>query len=371
MTRTTTLRAVALAAAACAMSAGAAGSAMAQSSVTIYGIIDTGVVYTTNANANGNSVFKMPSLTGSFPSRIGFRGTEDLGGGLQAIFVLESGFAPDTGAMGQGNRIFGRQSYVGLKSDWGQVTLGRQINMTYISQLKTDVMGPNIFAIGSIDPYLPNARSDNSIGYLGSFSGFTLGATYSFGRDSSATGGPAATNCAGEVAGNSKACRQVTGLLGYDGKGWGVTSSYDILYGNTGASGGLTSSDNSDQRITLNGYFMIGDVKIGGGVVDRRTRAANNTNTDSDLYYLGVSYPLTTALVLDAQVSRLDVKNSPNDVTLSVARLTYNLSKRTAIYTSLGYIKNGGTSAVAVDAGGSVGAGKNQLGVMSGIRHTF
>ncbi|QDD66292.1 porin [Herbaspirillum seropedicae] len=365
MTRKISLHAVALAAALCA------SSAMAQSSVTIYGIIDTGVVYTTNANANGNSVFKMPSLTGSFPSRIGFKGTEDLGGGLQAMFVLESGFAPDTGAMGQGGRLFGRQSYVGLKNSWGQLMLGRQVNMTYLSQLKTDVMGPNLFAIGSIDPYLPNARSDNAIGYLGNFSGFTVGATYSFGRDASAAGGPAATNCPGEVAGNSKACRQVTALLGYDGKGWGVTSSYDILYGNTGASNGMTSSDNTDQRVTLNGYFMLGDVKIGGGVVDRRTRAAANTNTDSDLYYLGVSYPLSVALVLDAQVSRLDVKNSPNDVTLSVARLTYNLSKRTAVYGSLGYIKNGGTSNVALDAGGTVGAGKNQLGVMTGIRHTF
>ncbi|WP_288407804.1 porin [uncultured Herbaspirillum sp.] len=371
MTRKSTLRAVALAAAACATYAGGTGAALAQSSVTIYGIIDTGVVYTTNANANGNSVFKMPSLTGTFPSRIGFKGTEDLGGGLQALFVLENGFAPDTGAMGQGNRLFGRQSYVGLKGNWGQISLGRQVNMTYLSQLKTDVLGPNIFAIGSIDNYLPNARSDNAIGYLGSFSGFTLGATYSFGRDAAGPAGPAATNCPGEVAGNSKACRQVTALLGYDGKGWGVTSSYDILYGNTGASNGLTSSDNKDQRVTLNGYFMIGDVKIGGGVVDRRTRAAANTNTDSDLYYLGLSYPLSTALVLDAQVSRLDVKNSPNDVTLSVARLTYSLSKRTALYTSLGYIKNSGTSAIAIDAGGSVGAGKNQLGVMTGIRHTF
>ncbi|ADJ65475.1 MULTISPECIES: porin [Herbaspirillum] len=365
MTRKISLHAVALAAALCA------SSAMAQSSVTIYGIIDTGVVYTTNANANGNSVFKMPSLTGSFPSRIGFKGTEDLGGGLQAMFVLESGFAPDTGAMGQGGRLFGRQSYVGLKNSWGQLMLGRQVNMTYLSQLKTDVMGPNLFAIGSIDAYLPNARSDNAIGYLGNFSGFTVGATYSFGRDAAGPAGPAATNCPGEVAGNSKACRQVTALLGYDGKGWGVTSSYDILYGNTGASNGMTSSDNTDQRVTLNGYFMLGDVKIGGGVVDRRTRAAANTNTDSDLYYLGVSYPLSVALVLDAQVSRLDVKNSPNDVTLSVARLTYNLSKRTAVYGSLGYIKNGGTSSVALDAGGTVGAGKNQLGVMTGIRHTF
>jgi len=365
MTRKISLHAVALAAALCA------SSAMAQSSVTIYGIIDTGVVYTTNANASGNSVFKMPSLTGSFPSRIGFKGTEDLGGGLQAMFVLESGFAPDTGAMGQGGRLFGRQSYVGLKNNWGQLMLGRQVNMTYLSQLKTDVMGPNLFAIGSIDAYLPNARSDNAIGYLGNFSGFTVGATYSFGRDAAGPAGPAATNCPGEVAGNSKACRQVTALLGYDGKGWGVTSSYDILYGNTGASNGMTSSDNTDQRVTLNGYFMLGDVKIGGGVVDRRTRAAANTNTDSDLYYLGVSYPLSVALVLDAQVSRLDVKNSPNDVTLSVARLTYNLSKRTAVYGSLGYIKNGGTSSVALDAGGTVGAGKNQLGVMTGIRHTF
>src|SRR5450830_224496 len=162
--------------------------AMAQSQVTIYGIIDAGVVYTTNANAAGNSAFKMPSLTGSFPSRLGFKGAEDLGGGLEAIFVLEAGFAPDTGAMGQGNRLFGRQSLVGLKSNaWGQVMLGRQVNMTYIAMLKTDVMGPNIFAIGSIDSYLPNARSDNSIGYLGSFSNFTVGATYSFGRDTSAT----------------------------------------------------------------------------------------------------------------------------------------------------------------------------------------
>ncbi len=349
-----------------------AGSVMAQSAVTIYGIIDTGVVYTTNANAAGNSVFKMPGLTGSFPSRLGFKGAEDLGGGLEAIFVLEAGFSPDTGSMGQGNRLFGRQSLVGLKSNsWGQVTLGRQVNMTYLSSLKTDVMGPNIFAIGSIDAYLPNARSDNSIGYLGNFSNFTVGATYSFGRDTSATGGPAATGCAGEVAGNSKACRQVTTLLGYDAKSFGVTTSYDIMYGNTGAAGGLTSSDNTDQRVTLNGYVMLGGTKIGAGVIDRRTRAAGAVNTNSDLYYLGVSHPISTALVLDAQLARLNVKSSPNDVSLAVARLTYNLSKRTALYTSLGYQKNGGTSALAIDAGGTVGPGKSQLGVMSGIRHTF
>jgi len=67
-------------------------SAMAQSQVTIYGIVDTGVVYTTNANPAGNSVFKMPGLTGSFPSRIGFKGTEDLGGRLAGIVRAGSRF---------------------------------------------------------------------------------------------------------------------------------------------------------------------------------------------------------------------------------------------------------------------------------------
>lgn len=145
-------------------------TALAQSQVVIYGLIDTGIEYVTNANAAGNSVIKMPSLTGSFPSRIGFKGTEDLGGGLQAMFVLEAGLAVDTGAMGQGNRLFGRQSYVGLKTANNSVMLGRQVNMTYLSTFKSDVMGPNIHSIGNLDAYLPNARSDNSIGYLGTFS---------------------------------------------------------------------------------------------------------------------------------------------------------------------------------------------------------
>lgn len=349
----------------------AAGNAAAQSQVTIYGIVDTGVVYTTNANAAGNSVFKMPTLTGEFPSRIGFKGTEDLGGGLQALFVLEGGFGVDTGTMGQGNRLFGRQSFVGLKGGWGQLMLGRQANMTYFSTLKSDVLGPNIFSISSLDSYLPNARSDNSIGYMGTFSGVTVGATYSFGRDTSTAGGPAATGCAGEVAGNAKACRQVTGLLGYDNNAYGASVSYDIMYGNTGAAGGLSSSDNTDQRIILSGYANVGSVKVGLGVLDRKTRAAAGVNTNSDLYYLGATWPISAALVLDGQVSRLNVKGSDNKSTLSVARLTYNLSKRTALYSSLGYIKNGGLAAVAIDAGGTVGTGKNQAGVMMGIKHMF
>src|SRR5450830_69727 len=308
-----------------AMGAVCTGSAAAQSQVTIYGIVDTGVVYTTNANAAGNSIVKMPSLTGEFPSRLGFKGVEDLGGGLQALFVLEGGFGVDTGALGQGGRLFGRQSFIGLKNAWGQISLGRQVNMTYLSTAKSDVLGPNIFALSSIDGYLPNARSDNAIGYLGSFSGVTVGATYSFGRDASAAGGPAATNCAGEVAGDSKACRQMTALLGYDNKAFGVNLAYDTMNGNANAAGGLNNSSYTDRRIGVHGYFMVGDTRIGLGVLDRKTQTA--VNTDSDLYYLGLSYPFLTAWVLDAQVSRLKFNGTSNVSTLSVARLTYNLSK--------------------------------------------
>ncbi|MFC5458191.1 porin [Massilia niabensis] len=347
----------------------AASAANAQTSVQIYGIVDSGFARMTNVNSAGDSMTKMPSLTSSFPSRIGFRGTEDLGGGLQAFFVLENGLAMDTGTQQQGGRLFGRAANLGLKGAWGTVTLGRQQNMTYISGLKTDVLGPNLFAIGSIDPYLPNARSDNAIGYMGNFSGFVLGATYSLGRDASAAGGPAATNCGGEVAGNSKACRQYTGLIGYETKAFGLNASYDRMYGNTGAGGGLTSSANTDIRTTVNGYLMLGPTKLGGGVIARELNAATG-QTESNLYYFGASHPIGP-FVIDAQVARRDTKNSESDVDMLVARLTYGMSKRTFVYTAIGRIDNDGASAVALDAGGTVGVGLAQTGVMVGLRHHF
>jgi predicted porin len=344
-----------------------ATAAMAQ--VTVYGIVDVGVERVSNVNAAGDSAVKMPSLTGSFPSRLGFKGSEDLGNGVQAVFALETGFGPDTGTLGQGNRLFGRQAWVGLKGSYGTLMLGRQPNMTFYSMLKADVLGPHIFSINSLDGYLPNSRSDNAIGYLGTFSGVTLGATYSLGRDASSAGGPGATGCAGEVAGNSKACRQVTGLLSYDSKSFGVLGAYDILYGGPGANNGMTSSDYSDRRLSLNGYVYVGTVKVAGGLIDRRTRMLVETGTE--LHYLGASYGFAPQWVLDAQVSRLAVDDTPRKSTLSVARVSYLLSKRTAVHGSVGHMKNAGGAAVAVDAGGTVGPGLNQSGVMLGVRHTF
>jgi predicted porin len=189
--------ALALASAACA------GSAHAQTDVTVYGIIDAALAHLDQVDAAGHSVTRMPSLSGSLPSRIGFRGSEDLGGGLSVVFALESGFNPDVGTLGQGGRLFGRQAWVGLKGKWGTLQIGRVLNMTYFAVAKSDVLGPNLFSINSIDLYLPNARSDNAVSYVGTFSGLTVGATYSLGRDASSAGGPSATGCPGEVPGNA------------------------------------------------------------------------------------------------------------------------------------------------------------------------
>jgi predicted porin len=135
-----------------------ASAAMAQSSVTVYGIVDSGLVYTTNINAAGDSITKMPSLSSSLPSRLGFRGVEDLGGGLSAVFVLENGFGVDAGTIGQGGRLFGRQANVGLKGAFGTVVVGRQVNMTFLAPLKADVLGGNLISFANMDGYLAKTR---------------------------------------------------------------------------------------------------------------------------------------------------------------------------------------------------------------------
>jgi predicted porin len=347
-----------------------ASTAFAQTNITVYGIVDAAFAHTNNVDAAGHSMTKMASLTGSVPSRLGLRGSEELGNGLSAIFTLENGPSPDVGTPSQGGRLFGRQASVGLKGDWGTLQLGRVPNMTFYAAIKSDVLGPNLFSISSIDLYIPNARSDNAIAYMGTVKGLTVGATYSVGRDASAAGGPAATNCPGEVASDSRACRQYTALLGYDANTYGLTASYDKLYGNTGAAFGLTSSANFDRRTTVNAYVMLGRTKLGGGIMDRKTNAATGV-TESDLYYLGVSHPVGPQLTLDAQVARKDVKGSQNDTNMLVARLTYAFSKRSAMYAAVGRMDNHGLAAIALDAGGTVAPGRAQKGVMTGIRYAF
>ncbi|CAM3402765.1 porin [Polaromonas hydrogenivorans] len=360
----------------------ATGAVQAQSSVTLYGMVDAGVEYVTHVAPAGGSLTRMPSNTGILPSRFGLRGREDLGGGLSAVYTLEMGFAPDTGASGQGGRLFGRQSTVGLSGDWGAVTLGRQWTMLFWSLLDSDLVGPSIYGLGSLDSYIPNSRIDNSIAYKGKFSDFTVGATYSAGRDTVNAGpSPAGTNCPGESGADSKACREWSALVKYDTKTWGAALAYDEMNGRTPASAtdvvlpaGLTSSSKSDSRLMVNGYVNLAALKIGGGLI-RRKNEGSVTRPKSDLWYIAAAYPLTSAWTIDGTVAKLSYKNFDNaDSTLLAVRSLYKLSKRTTLYAQIGTIRNDSLANVSV-SGGAPGSnpalGGSQTGTMVGINHTF
>jgi predicted porin len=174
--------------AALAVSTAWAGAAEAQSSVTLYGIIDTGLNYTNNVNGHSLTEVASGHVNGS---RWGLRGAEDLGGGNKAIFQLENGFSGDTGAAGQGRRMFGRQAYVGLEStQYGRLTLGRQYD-SVVDYFAPATANGNWAGWQFAHP-LDNDNSDNSfrldntIKYASpNLGGFRFGGAYAFSEDAS------------------------------------------------------------------------------------------------------------------------------------------------------------------------------------------
>lgn len=358
---------------AAALLAATTGLAYGQSSVTLYGIIDTGVSYYNNATNHGGASVGMPFLTGEVPSRWGLKGVEDLGGGFKTFFVLENGFQPNSGALNYGGRLFGRQANVGVSSNYGSLTFGRQMNMTMYALSNADIIGPSIHSLSNLDPYLPNARSDNAVGYMGKFHGVTVGGTYSFGRDAAGPAGPSATNCGGQVPGNFLACKQYTALLAYDSTSFGVAASYDLMRGGAGASAPLNNSAYTDAHNIVDGYVIVGPVKFGAGWI--RHNQSATTHLQTDIFFGGATYYMTPALSFDGQAVRYlqRVSGGLNDAnsTLLVARANYLLSKRTTVYSSFGYMFNSAKAANSVAAGGAVGAGMNQAGVMVGLQQRF
>ncbi len=155
---------------AAAMASMLAGGAHAQSGVIIFGVIDTGIEVVNNApDANGNAASLAHLKSGNlWGSRWGMRGREDLGGGLGAIYYLEGGFASDTGAAGQGGRLFGRSVYVGLGGQLNRVTVGRQNNSLYDVMYFHDPLGLATYSILTHDPALAG-RADNAVKYTGQF----------------------------------------------------------------------------------------------------------------------------------------------------------------------------------------------------------
>lgn len=357
-----------------------ASTSFAQNSVTVYGLLDAGVEHVNHVGASKSSLTRMPKSTNSAPSRLGFRGVEDLGNGYKAFFNLEQGIVVANGSIGQGGRGFGRLANVGLTGDFGALTLGRQNTMTFWAGTDSDVMGGGIYGPGSLDSYIPNSRADNALGWMKSFgNGLQLGATYSFGRDAvkeGPNGTPAATGCAGEVAGDSKACRAWSLLVKYNTKAWGMAFSNDRLHGSDkgGVFGGMNRSNATDNRAYLTGWFMLDKAKIGAGIMHRKNDG-NPANSRSNLWYLGASYPLTEALQLSGQYASLRYsENSKFNAALTAVRLTYTLSKRTAVFGQVGNMHNSELSNTQVSAGSPGSnplAGVNQTGINVGIRHNF
>ncbi|MFX1676502.1 porin [Paraburkholderia sp. A2WS-5] len=367
--------------AAFAVTAMASAPAFAQSSVTLYGIVDTGVEFITHATPTGGSVVRMPVIGGGdVPSRWGIKGAEDLGGGLKTVFTLESGFSASNGALQQGGRLFGRQSYVGVSGPWGQLTFGRQYSMTNWGMAESNIMGAGGFGgLASFDPYLLAARFDNDVVYMGTFSGLTVGASYSFGRDSSAAG-----NCAGQTANDFLACRAISAMLKYDGNAWGAAATYDEQRGGAGATPvtivpgvpgiAFTKSGDTDRRYQLDGYFNIRSVRVGAGWLHRMVEG-DARSARVDIEYLGASVPYS-AWVFDGQIAHVHSSAYDATGTMGTLRANYNLSKRTAVYGVFAYMKNSGKQGIySVSASSAVPAaphpGSNQLGVEIGLRHLF
>lgn len=356
-------------ASALALFAGITGTAQAQSNVTLYGLIDSGVEQLNNVSTGG-SVTRMPSIAGSFASRWGVRGNEDLGNGLKAVFTLESGFGSDTGTLLQGGRGFGRQAFVGLAGNWGTLTMGRQYSMLLTGSGNTDIFLVQIYGAGAFDTYLAGPRLDNSIAYQGKFSGFTVGGLYSFGKD--------ALTCAGE-RGNGSECTSWSAVLKYDAPTWGVSSWIDAQYGPDGSLSTPPTADLSDakdQRAALGAYYMLGQTKLAANYMQRKNDAATAAPRKSTLWSLGVAHPITPAILLEAQYYNLSFKDSSDGGKMFVVRGTYAFSKRTAAYATVGALRNDGNSRFSPSVGVSNTAlapvaGNSQTGVMVGLRHSF
>ncbi|WP_061960090.1 porin [Cupriavidus pauculus] len=343
-----------------------AGSAYGQSNVTLYGVVDTGIEYQNHQPSGNNSIVRMTpgNMSGS---RWGLRGTEDLGGGLKSLFVLESGFDSDTGRSGQNNRLFGRSAYVGLQGNWGALTLGRQTNTLYDIFGTVDPMWiASKYSILVQDAHF-SARADNTVKYVGTFGGVTAKAMYSFGADSTRAN-------ASEIPGSPKIGREMGGSLTYTGSNWEVVAAYDDI--NTGTT--TATPDATTRRAVVGGNFVVGNATIFAGYRWAKgydgaalPGAPAASSQRSNQYWTGVRYQITAPLTLVAAAYYQDFADTSADPWFFVLSSDYALSKRTDAYLNVGYTKNKNGSTLGLGSFGTVNGSANQFGAVVGIRHKF
>jgi len=380
---------------------GVTGMAHAQSSVTLYGLIDESVQYVNNATPHGGSVVKLfqGNLQGS---RFGLKGSEDLGGGLKAIFQLENGFDVNTGALSSSGTIFNRQSFIGLSGDnWGTLTAGRQYDplVDMIQPLTGDGYFGSTFATpGDVDNNDNSFRVNNSVKYVSPvWSGFQIEGMYALGGVAGSTGSGqtwsgAATYATGPFSvaagylhasnANSLASRTAAG-------GW------------AGTAGGTFDSAFPDNAGINSAYAFSKAIGIASAAVQYVTGPftanlsysnaqykpdANSGFQTTQKFNVGrayLGYQVTPAALLGIGYAYTrgtgDATATYNQVSLGGS---YALSKRTDLYTVAAWQHasgdqrdpaTGGLVAATASIGsyGNQSSTDNQVMVSVGIRHKF
>jgi GBP family porin len=367
-----------------------ATAAHAQSSVTLYGLIDAGITYTNNQHGHSNWQQTSGSVNGS---RWGLRGAEDLGGGLKAIFTLENGFGINDGSLKQGGREFGRQAFVGLSStQFGAVTLGRQYDsmVDYVGPLALTgtQYGGTQFAHPFDNDNLNNSfRVNNSVKYTSTnYGGFKFGGMYGF------------SNQADGFANN----RAYSAGASYNWGGLNVGAAYLQLNSNgaNGASaafnsGGAVSSDNTffarrQQTWGAGANYAFGPATVGlvysqtnlSGLVGIGAGASGqpagiglpSNSAHFQNYEANARYALTPAVSIAGsytytRASLAGTRPHWNQFNLQTA---YALSKRTDVYLQGEYQQVNEGAIVGADING-LGASSNnkQVAVTAGLRHRF
>lgn len=304
----------------------------AQSAVTLYGLIDTGITYVSNAGGKSTVVAADGVIQ---PSRFGLRGNEDLGGGMHAVFTLENGFSLNTGADSQAGLMFGRQAFVGLTSNrWGSLTLGRQYDFIwdYITLFSIGSrLGAYGFHPGDYDHLGGSLRINNSVKYSATpFGGLSLGALYAFGADPAGTGNG----------------RAVAAGVQYNGGVFGAAFAYNNVHGvslNPAAQIGTTLGPSFPSGAFVASNMQNIEAAASVTLGPSSTRALftatsikyQNATVTMRSYEISEAWQITPALSASAGFSL--TRMSPSTWHVASAILDYSLSKKTDVYISAAY----------------------------------
>ncbi|MEN8503586.1 MULTISPECIES: porin [Paraburkholderia] len=369
-------------AAAVALSAIAAGQAKAQSSVTLYGIIDTGLAYVHNSEGHSSQWRMAPSNLSA--TSWGLKGTEDLGGGLSAIFQIENGFDGSNGNLATAGRLFSRQAFVGLASRFGTLTLGRQYDpLTDLEQgLTADTFSGWFATPGDVDNYDSSARFNNAVKWVSpAWNGLTAEAMYAFGGVAGATGSGQTWSAA--LAYSAGRFNVAGGYLHIDNGNANVgqrgTSTSDTLF-NTPVNAAYASA-RTINIARVGGNMVLGPVTFGAAYSYSQYSAdAASTYEGSEKYHNGsvfAQYNFTPAFMV---IGAYNYTRALGDSSAKYHQINvgtdYLLSKRTDVYALAGYQhaigKNGQGAADASVGSYGIPAGKStQEVVVVGLRHRF